>query len=303
LAVGLAFALPVRKAPVQPQSQEILASITQPLDEKLKELEEIIPEKDAEEFKKELEELRQSDDGISTEKWEAVEEIEKRMEAAEAKAQQALNASAKALNKISEQMSTAGNVQGNSPEAMADANEMMKDLQDALKNEKNISSEMKKELQDMAGKMGEGASTEELRKRLQELQEKMGGKGDGQDGKDGNGKDGNGKDGKDGDGNPGKGAITRGRGDAELSFEEEKKLENAQYNPGELKNDFFTPGDLVDLGIMPIKPDPKPGEFSPGVVKQFQNQEGSQVSRTRISPSQKDVVAKYFSSPDQPQNP
>jgi hypothetical protein len=285
LAVALAALLPVRKVAPPPQSQEILASITQPLVDKIKELEQILPEKELQDLKQELENLRKSEEGISTEKWEAVEEMEKRMDAAEAKAQQSLSASAEAINKLSEQANAAGNIEGASPAPTGGASEALKDLKAALNANQNLSPEMKKELQDIAGKMSAGESSEELRKRLEELQQKMGKNGQG-----------GGSNPPNGDG-PGKGGIDRGRGDAALTFEDEKKLEDAKFNKNELKNNFFTPDDLVDLGITPIKPDPKPGEFSPAVAKQFQNQEGVQVNRTRISPSQKDVVAKYFSNP------
>jgi hypothetical protein len=92
----------------------------------------------------------------------------------------------------------------------------------------------------------------------------------------------------------GKGGVDRGRGDAPLVFGEDQSLADAEFQQKDLNNQFVTPEDMVDLGIIPIQPKPDPGKFSPGTLKNFGEQEGSNVNRTKISPSQKDVVSRYF---------
>ena len=102
--------------------------------------------------------------------------------------------------------------------------------------------------------------------------------------------------GKDGDGEgPGRGGINRGRGDAPLIFGDEKIAEGTNFDQKDLMNKYLNPEDLIDMGITTIAPEPDPGKFSPGALRSFDQQSGSAVSRSRISPSQKNVVSKYFS--------
>ena len=101
--------------------------------------------------------------------------------------------------------------------------------------------------------------------------------------------------GPDGDGAPGAGGINRGRGDAPLVMGDEETDEDAKSEKKDLANKYLNPEDLVDMGITPIHPDPDPGKFSPGTLRDYGEQSGSAVSRTRISPGQKKVVSDYFS--------
>ena len=79
-----------------------------------------------------------------------------------------------------------------------------------------------------------------------------------------------------------------------MVFGDPEALDAAKYKDQELFNRFLSGDDLVDLGIVPIRPKPDPGRFSPGTVQAYGTREGTNVSRTKISPSQRDVVAKYF---------
>jgi hypothetical protein len=94
--------------------------------------------------------------------------------------------------------------------------------------------------------------------------------------------------------NYGRGGIDRGRGDAPYVLGQENRLEQAKYEEKSVENQFLASEDLVDMGIIPIEPKPDPGKFAPGTLRQFSPTQGSQVSRTRISPSQREVVSKYF---------
>jgi len=159
-----------------------------------------------------------------------------------------------------------------------------------------LSSSLKKRIEGALGQMrsGQGMSQEML-EQLQQLSEEMAGMCQGTEPGDGMGfgeGEGN-QSGPDGDGNPGRGAPNRGRGDAPMFFGEERRID-AKTKPEEMRNQFLDPADLVDLGITPVEPQPDPGAFSLGTLRQFDRQSGAAVSRTRITPSQKDVVSRYF---------
>jgi hypothetical protein len=93
----------------------------------------------------------------------------------------------------------------------------------------------------------------------------------------------------------GRGGRDRGRGDAAMVFGQPQQLANPEFRPDRLENRFLKPEDLVDLGITLLRPEPDPGRFSPGTLQSFDAERGQAVSRTRISPSQREVVSKYFS--------
>ncbi len=296
--LAAALAVPSRHPAVPAQAEAILASITQPLADKLNEGEQILPEETLQEFQQEIEKLQQDEQGISREKWEAVEELDQRIESAVAQSRQEAQAALTSLESLSNLTDASGNVEGKA-DLSQQQDELLKDLAKSMSSQNSrLPSALRKEIAGKVSQMRQGGmSNEELRKRLSELQSKMGqmsgGNSDGP-GQIGQSGDGNGN-GQDGDGDPGSGGISRGRGDAQLTLGNEKRAQGAQFKQQELAGQFLSPQDMVDMGITPLEPKAEPGKFSPGTLRQFEAQAGSEVSRTRISPSQKNVIEKYFS--------
>ncbi len=304
LLLAAALAVPSRQPVVPAQAEAILASITQPLADKLSESEQILPEETLQEFQQEIETLQQDDQGISREKWEAVEELDLRIESAVAQSRQQAQAAVASLDSLSNLTDASGNIEGKA-DLSQQQDELLKDLEKAMSSQDcRLPGALRKEIAGKASQMRRGGmSNEELQRMLSELREKMGqmsginsdGPGDiGQSG-DGLGTgDGDGN-GPDGDGERGSGGINRGRGDAHLTLGKANRARGAQFKQQELAGQFLSPQDLVDMGITPLEPKAEPGKFSPGTLRQFETQTGSEVSRTRISPSQKNVIEKYFS--------
>lgn len=272
--------IPPRPPSGEKGSQEMLAAVTQPLAEKLQMSAEMLPEEEKEELEKALEEVQKNPDGVSKEQWEAVEEMEQRLEDAMQQTEAAAGQMASALNELAGMM---GEQSGDSSPLGDDAEkkqrmeQIIQDLELRSQNPKMpLSKEQRKKMREMMGKCKNGkcdkAELEKLRKELQGLCEKMG-KCNGSD--------------------AGRGGVNRGRGDAALVLGEEKTID-AAFQEKEVANQFIAPEDMVDLGVIPVEPKPDPGRFSPSTVKNFGEQQGSNVNRTRISPSQKDVVSRYF---------
>ncbi|MGI8906337.1 MAG: hypothetical protein ACR2IE_07595 [Candidatus Sumerlaeaceae bacterium] len=281
--VAVVLMIPPRPAAGEREKQEVLTALTQPLTEKLQMNAEVLPEKDKQELQKQLEEIKQSPEGVSREQWEAVEEIQQRIENAVQQSETAAGQTASALNQLAGLL---GESKGDSTPLGDDAQkkEKMEQIVQDLTLRANdpkmpLSSAQRKEMKDAMSKCKGGKCSAKdlakLRKELAGMCEKMGM--------------------KEGDGNCyGRGGRDRGRADAPLVMGDEQKLEDAEFEEKDLNNQFVTPEDMVDLGIIPIEPKPEPGKFSPGTLKNFSAQEGSNVNRTKISPSQKDVVSRYF---------
>jgi polyhydroxyalkanoate synthesis regulator phasin len=285
--LGIALLVPPRMPPPSLQSQEILSSLTQPLIEMIVENEDILPEEEKEALLERIEDIRKSGQTVSKEQWEAIEEMEQRMDDAVQRSQQAVQSLAATVNDLQGIMNAAASPSsaGNIDQKQA---ELISDLHNALQNKNApLSSALKKEISDAMGKLPGEMNIKELQDGLDKLSKCLGTlaccNGPGKNNGDG-----------DGNGNPGRGGINRGRGDAAMVFGDEKKI-SGTYDQQELMNSYFQPDDLVDLGITPIEPNLDPGPFSPGTIRNFEKQDGSQVSRSRISPSQKNVVENYFS--------
>lgn len=303
LLLAAAVAAPSRQVAPLPQSDAILASMAQPLADKLAQNEQILPEETLKELKEELKTLQQDEKGISKEKWEATEELQQRIDSAVEQSQQNVSATMASLNKLSDMMDSSGNISGKGVEAQQQ--ELLKDLEKAMKDAKTpLPQAMRREIAEMARQMQQGGSksSQEMRQKLESLKKGLSqcpggncdgpgqvGRGAGQANKDGKGN------GPDGDGGPDSGGVNRGRGDAQLTLGNEKNADGAQFKDQELQSQVLSPEDMVDMGITPLQPKAEPGKFSPGTLRQFQAQQGNEVSRTRISPSQKDVIGKYFS--------
>ncbi len=277
---GMVFLVPPRQP--KPESVEVMATLTQPLAEKLKMNADVLPEPEREKLEEQLAQVQAAPDGISKENWEAVEDMEQRLENALAQSEASAYQLSSSLNQlaglVSQQENKAPNV--DSAETQADVEALANAIMDQLKN-KNVplSNELSSELMKALSKCkGGNCKSSELSKLLSEcegLSEKLA---------QGN------KEGK----NFGRGGVDRGRADAPLVFGSERHLDNAAFDSKQLENQFFEAADLTDIGITPMEPKPNPGMFKPGTVKDFGTQQGTNVSRTQISPSQRGVVSRYF---------
>jgi hypothetical protein len=97
-----------------------------------------------------------------------------------------------------------------------------------------------------------------------------------------------------GAGMPGQGGISRGRGDAQMTFGDEQSID-AEFDNKKVRNRMLEREHMLDMGIRAMPPRPDPKTFSPATVRQFESESGSGVSRNRISPSQREVISNYFS--------
>lgn len=296
LFAAVAVAVPPRKPALAARSEQVLASLTRPLAETITELEEILPQKDIEELRADIEQIQQSKDGISREKWEAIEDVEQRLNDAVERSRNSVAGVSSIVNQIAEQQAAKGGSGGLNPDA--DLQGLLKDLSNAM-NTPNLSlpSGVRNDLQGLLeGMNGAGLSADGLQQGLGDLQSELqdlmnqlgegsGGQGEGMGEGPGDGQGGEG---------PGRGGVSRGRGDAAMAYGDPDALERAAYKEDQLRNRYLSPEDMVDLGITPLRPEPDPGKFSPGAVRSFGKREGAEVSRTRISPGQKNVVEKYF---------
>lgn len=277
--IPLALVIPSRSPAEGQQSREIIASLTQPLIEQIEENVDILPEEEVQELMESIEEIRESEKNVSKEQWESIEEMERRVSQAVERSQNSASAVAMTVNQAMNMMgsSDATSTAGNIDARMA---QLLNDLATSMNNPAMpLSSAVKRQVGDMM-QMCEGGNCSGLGKALDDLRRKLG-QGDGDDQDD------------DGDGF-GRGGIDRGRGDAPMVFGAERELTDAFYDQEEILNEYLTGDDLVDLGITPLEPEPDPGKFSPGTLRNYGAVDGTQVSRTLISPAQKDVVAGYF---------
>ena len=287
----VALAIPPRSPVSLEQNREILSTITQPLFDKIDENKDLLSEEERADLLDKLEQLKKDEQGISREKWEAVEEIQNRMDQTLAKKNQNIQKMLSDTNEMSKILNEPGKDPGN-----AQTQAQLDKLQSGLKLAGSacpMSAPMQQKMDQLMKQMKEAPNTQQLKAKLAELQKQLGSccKGSAYQLCEGEG----GKNADSGGNEPGRGGINRGRGDAPMIYGEEKKLANAKYQEKMVQNQFLSQTDLIDLGITPVEPQPDPAKFSPGTVKQFESLEGAQVSRTKISPTQKEVISKYFS--------
>ncbi len=289
LLAAVSLWIPARPPAETPESRRVLTTLTQPILEKIDQFEELLPDQQAEQLREELQELAQNQEGISREKWEAVEELDRRVDDAVAQSRQSLSGLAGGLRELSSlagQASTAAS----SGELDANLEGLLNELAQSARDQKHpMSSQMRKQISDALQRLEGGQKLDsdalaQLERACDQLGQCMG-EGDQPGGEEGD--------------KPGRGGVDRGRADAPLVLGDQKTLPDGQYQDSELRNRYLDPADLVDLGITPVEPKADPGAFSPGVVRQFDRQEGSGVSRTRISPARRQVISKYFSEPEE----
>ncbi|MBN1901552.1 hypothetical protein JW926_09550 [Candidatus Sumerlaeota bacterium] len=293
LFFALAVLVPPRITETREQHRQIISSLTQPLVDKIEENSVLFSDEEKAELMQNLEEIQNDARGVSREKWEAIEEVQERIDKAVDLKNQNIQKMLSDLNRMStlldNQEQKIRSAPG-SPKTQAAMEKLLGNLD--LNNASMRLSPMKQaELDKLLNQMKEAVDKEALKQALGDLQKELSscgclGKEPGYNMCEGSG---------DGEGEcPGRGGISRGRGDAAMVFGDDKTLPQAKFKDQELSNRFLTPEDLVDLGVTPLEPKPDPGKFSPGTLKSFESLEGTQVSRTRISPGQKDVISKYF---------
>lgn len=258
----------------------MMMAMTEPLAEKVKMAAEVLPEPEREKLEKQIEQVQAAPAGVSKEKWEAVEDLEQRLENALAQSAASTYQLSSSMNQIAsmvaKQQSKAPNV--DNAELQQDIDAMAAQIQSQLDNKNlNLSEEMKEKLSSAMKKCKggncNGSDLDKLRKKCEGLSEKLGqGKGE----------------------NYGKGGLGRGRADAPLVFGDERTLNNGVFDATQLENQYFSGADLVDMGITTMEPKAEPGEFSASGAGDYGKQQGTNVSRTEISPSQRGVVERYF---------
>lgn len=96
---------------------------------------------------------------------------------------------------------------------------------------------------------------------------------------------------------PGKGGITRGRGDADLTFGDESDRQGAKFKEVVLPRGFLDqPKDEV-LGIQKKAPDEEPAEAAPRAPRQDADPAAGQTTWNRkLSPRHRKSVRRYFDS-------
>lgn len=294
-----ALAVPPRASALDGQRQEALNVISQPLAERLEAVKEVLPEEKREELEKELKEVAENGGGISKEQWEALEELEKRIENAAAQGGMVAAQAASAMSELASMVGAAGAESADGMDAASQSRmeELVKQLSEQASDRSGsglpLSPDQLKKLQEALGQCKGGrkpanpGDLENLKKCLGELAKDLQNKCQGMG--NCNGGDSN---------NVGRGGRNRGRADAPYVLGEEQRLEGAEFQDQALENMFMSAQDLADLGVLRVEPKPDPGRFSPGTVKSFAPQSGTHVSRTRIGPSQREVIAKYFGGQD-----
>lgn len=281
---GAVFLVPPRD-PKPGTDLQMMASLTQPLEEKLKVTAEILPEAERKKLEEQLEQLQAGDKEVSRENWEAVEEVQQQLE-------NALNQSDAATQQLSKSLGEMANLisqqnGANSQQESAALQNKIDELSNSIDNlgkfgglpmSKDFKEKLAKAMGQCRGGNCSGRTLSDLQGQCNALADKLA-----KQMKQGNGAK-----------NYGKGGIDRGRADAPMVLGEQQGVDNAKFDPSQLQNQYFDESSLSDMGITTVEPKTDPGVFQPGTVKQFSAQEGSNVSRTQISPGQRGVVSRYF---------
>ena len=290
LYLAAALLIPPRPSKASLQNQEVLSALAQPLFEKLEANKDLLAEDERNDLSKDLDEMMKDNQGVSKEQWEAVEEIEQRIENSVKQNQAGIQQVYASLNQVSGILNNS-NKDSDTIGLDADQQASLENLAQNLELSSNLgklplTAQQREQMRQMVKGMKSGqCKSADFQKCLSQLQGELAGLCQGQ----GEGPSPDVENGK-----PGRGGINRGRGDAPMVYGDEKNLAAPKFSEKELHNDYLTAEDIVDLGILPVEPKVDPGQFSPGTLKEYAPLEGTQVSRTQIAPSRKDVVSRYF---------
>lgn len=287
--VLVAIVLPPREPEAALPAEAVVESLTQPLVEELEEFESILPEAEEEQLREALETLRESEEGISREKWEAIEAIEQRIDDAVAEQRQGLGEVAGTLAMMSHELEEKGALGEELSQALS------QQLGEQLAaHAVAADSPLGEQLREFQGNLsGKPMDPEALRRKLEALKKELEAKGCKPSQCPGGECMGICQSGY--CTRPGRGSVDRGRGDAEMTFDERRELNVFQTDSAILSTEFMDQEHLVDLGLKRIEPNPDPGRFSPSMVRSFEAQSGSQAAKTRIGPAQRGVIERYFS--------
>jgi len=295
LFLTAALTLPQRRMPAHIRESEFLDTILSPAIEEISENRDLFSPEEQKELENLIEELREKNEGISREQWEAVEEIRDRIETTAEDKRQALMQMIRDTDGVLNQSAEHDTPSSNSAFAEAFEKTRMKLEQQISRNP--LSAETQARLQEMLSGMKQCENAGEMRNALQELRNALShcsSTGAGERYRIGEPEEGE-SGGPDAEGNlPGSGGVNRGRGDAPLVQGPETTLPDAAFEQKRLENRVLVPEDLVDMGIQTMEPLAEPGVYQPAGVRSPGDISTGHSGRIRISPGQRDAVSRYF---------
>lgn len=97
-----AVAIPTREIQIATPQSEVAQALTEPLAEKLEEHREVLPEREFERLEEEVLKLRKSPRGVSREQWEAIEELDRRVDEATERSRNRMTELARRLTELAE---------------------------------------------------------------------------------------------------------------------------------------------------------------------------------------------------------
>jgi hypothetical protein len=107
--------------------------------------------------------------------------------------------------------------------------------------------------------------------------------------------EGNGKDGEDGDGNPGRGGVTRGRGDAKITFGDESDEQGALFRETVLPPGFMD--DAQSMGFSLTTPEVNPADSAARAESRLADPaSGMETWQRTVRPRHRSVVRQFFDS-------
>ncbi|NQT85309.1 hypothetical protein HQ560_01005 [bacterium] len=289
--------------------------------------EELLPPKEAESLKEEVERMIDSAKESHEARWEAIDTVREKLSSEIASTSDALAAAEmaaasgtpKQLLKALQELAKKG-LTANMPPELADRlgpNGSHLSAEDDLAGDPALNKAMRKYLAGLArSKLGALKRSGVLSRNrckggmnlddfdLKELEGMGFGQGDG-DGKEGNGLnlhdgwDPTPHDGEEnGDGKPGRGGLGRGRGDAPMVWGDESDEQKVKFTPKELPPVSLSPGDdMPVVGIDLIAPEDvqAPAAAAGSRVTDFGKGAGGDSWRRRVSPRHRASVRRYFS--------
>lgn len=272
---------------------------------------ELLPEEVREELLEKLREIQEEKEELSQEQWDALEAArdkianafdseaaklavaERRVEALEKEMAEAMakeDFGDKEATDLAQAAEEALEALMNANLSTPEAQELMKEAREKLEK---LKSECENGQKPGDGKKKEGGKRPnpgDLKKKLDELKKKLSESKKECEGKSGQCKNPGKK--------PGKGGIDRGRADADMEYSEEPREIDAEYQLEMIDLQFNAPEDSMTIDITYVEP-PKEGldeDSGQRVARRGSLGLGGDASATFISPSQKDVVERYFAS-------
>ncbi|MSR57698.1 MAG: hypothetical protein EXS05_08500 [Planctomycetaceae bacterium] len=316
-ALGACF-VPLRNASTAPTLYNTVGQqAAQELEELLNEIEkeQLLGEDEEQQLKKEVEKLTEEtrDTPLTHEKWETVDALRERMKVrletaamslAKARGAAALLADSNLSDTPQMSLERSEQLENDLAESLQKMMQkgglagVPKDLKEQLQRlMKNGKLQMPKDAgdrQELLDELKEYLDKEN--DKLNELRKKCSGCKSGQCDKEGECEGGQCEGNKSGS-RPGKGGITRGRGDADLTFGDESDRQGAKFKEVVLPKGFRDqPKDEV-LGVQKRAPDEEAAEVAPRAARQDVDPAAGQATWNRkLSPRHRNSVRRYFDS-------